>query len=441
MRRWSDTVDISRKETDMTIGSPPIPEAYARLDGARADPAFGPQRPRVLKIGSPDAGRVLVLTPGRGFAAPIYLQVARSLVRAVPDLQVWAVDRRQQELADLSGFALDLPEARTYYREGLHRRVDAALAPHAARWGLEVLVADLRAAVQEASAGGRRRVLLGGHSLGALTTLAYAAWDFDGQSGADGLDGLLIMDGGVFDAYAGAGISTGISLADARGMLAAVNSGQVFEDATSSVLGLGEPPESGAIWWQLAALHALRDPHGPAALARELPPVYATDRPLTNAGLLGRLLDTCVPNPGYAVRSGRLSEDGDWIDDGPTPLGRVAEALAGPERSAREWCSPLRAMLDYQAVIGFEEDEVTDFLGLPLRHTDSLRLPLYAFESGFAKGTVGQAAERLAKTRPLASLSLHSDFSMTHQDVLMAAPQSNTFLRTVVPFLTSVLDG
>ena len=43
--------------------------------------------------------------------------------------------------------------------------------------------------VRKARAGGRRKVILGGHSLGASTTVAYAAWDFNGRPGYKDLAG------------------------------------------------------------------------------------------------------------------------------------------------------------------------------------------------------------------------------------------------------------
>ena len=44
-------------------------------------------------------------------------------------------------------------------------------------WGLKLALEDLRAVVKRARRGGRK-VILGGHSLGASMAVAYAAWDF-----------------------------------------------------------------------------------------------------------------------------------------------------------------------------------------------------------------------------------------------------------------------
>ncbi|MFF4156661.1 alpha/beta hydrolase [Streptomyces sp. NPDC001678] len=409
-----------------------LPETY--------EPLPGDGGAHLLKIGPAASRRVLVLVPPRGYGAGVFLLVARDLVRAVPDLQVWAFDRRQRQLADLSGFAGDLAAARHYYLGGHHRTAGDS-TPRAAGWGLARLLEDVRIAVDEAAAGGRQ-VILGGHSLGGLTALCYAAWDFDGRPGAADLSALMVLDGGPYDAYEGAGIPTGISHESARAALEAIEHGAVFEEGMSAALGLGDAPEAGAIWWQLAARHALEDPHGPAALAHALPAPFALGRPLTNAGLFGLLVDTLAPQLGHAVQSGRLTDAGDWLDTGPSPLARVAEVYAGTaQRSAREWYSPARGMLDYHAAIGFTDSDIARSLGLRLRHTAQVDVPLYVFESQFARGTVGCAARKLEQNTRIPGLSLHSDFSMLHQDILLAKPERNSFLQSAIPFLASVTTG
>lgn len=415
----------------MTIRETAAPprEAYEALAGGRGM--------RLLKVGPDDARRVLVLVPPRGYGASVFLMVARDLVRALPGLQVWAVDRRQQELADLDGFAGGLAAARAYYLGNRYRTAGPGV-PGADRWGLAQLLEDLHLVVRQASAGGRQ-VVLGGHSIGGLTALAYAAWDFDGRPGAQDIDGLMIIDGGPYHAYEGAGIPTGITLEGARAALDAIGRGAVFEEGMSAALGLGDAPEEGAVLWQLAARHALEDPHGAAALRLAAAERFAGGRPLTNAGLFGLLVDTLVPQLGHASGSGRLTDTGDWLDTGPSPLARIAEIHAGDaQRSAREWYSPARTMLDYHAVIGFAPTEVTRFLGLRLWHTAEVGVPLYVFESSFAGGTVGEAAGKLVANTRIPSLSLHSDFSMLHQDILLAVPEKNSFLKTAIPYMDSV---
>ena len=93
--------------------------------------------------------------------------------------------------------------------------------------GLKLQLSDLRSVVRRAAAGGRR-VILGGHSAGASTAVAYAAWDFGGRPGYRDIDGLVLIDGGLLGSFRPAG------LARAR-ILPKLRRGKVFND----VLGLG----------------------------------------------------------------------------------------------------------------------------------------------------------------------------------------------------------
>ena len=65
----------------------------------------------------------------------------------------------------------------------------------ARQWGMRVEIEDLRRVVRAAERRGGR-VVVGGHSLGGSITTAYATWDFGGRPGAQGLSGLVYIDGG-----------------------------------------------------------------------------------------------------------------------------------------------------------------------------------------------------------------------------------------------------
>src|SRR3954452_1551956 len=117
-----------------------------------------------------------------------FTRTARELVKDVRGLQVWAVDRRSQRLEDTEVFADALagrvtPKAMFDYYAGWI--ADPSIQPHyqppdlaklrfAADWGLRVQLEDVKRVVDRARAGGRR-VLLGGHSLGASVAVAYAS--------------------------------------------------------------------------------------------------------------------------------------------------------------------------------------------------------------------------------------------------------------------------
>ena len=112
--------------------------------------------------------------------------------------------------------------------------------------------------------------MLGGHSLGASLTVAYASWDFNGRPGYKDLDGLVLMDGGLlgsFDAY---------DLAQAQQAIADLQTSSPFLD----LLGIGIP-EAAGLFAEIGGLYAERaptrlgyDPAGlSAAAGRVQPPV------------------------------------------------------------------------------------------------------------------------------------------------------------------------
>ena len=62
-------------------------------------------------------------------------------------------------------------------------------------WGMAVAVEDLHVVI-EAAKKVDGKVVLAGHSLGGTVVTAYATWDFAGKPGAEGLSGLVYIDGG-----------------------------------------------------------------------------------------------------------------------------------------------------------------------------------------------------------------------------------------------------
>lgn len=416
-----------------------LTESYEYVQGY---PTAGPaeaQRVGVFRTGRPDARRVLVLVGGREGGAGVFRHTARSLAAASADLEVWAVDRREQALADLSAFGGTPDEAAEYYLGGNYRKQDPAASAYAAQWGVEVLLEDLRRVVRAASDGGRREVVLGGVSVGATAVLLYAAWDFAGTPGYRDLAGLVVADGGVLNAYAGAGMEFDLPLEAAKGWLAAIESGAVFEDFTSVTVGLGDQPESAAVWFQLAAKYALSAPDAPSPLVERLPEeVRPAQRNLTNAALFGHLVHAERAHPSFSVTVGRPQESGEWKDEGPTSLATVAEAFAGPRPGAWIWYTLQRVMLDYVAAIGFTETEVTRHLGLRLSHTREIDVPLFAFQSGLTNGTTGEAAARVAANSRITEFTLRTDAGLTHQDLVYARFDENRFLQSLALFLDTL---
>lgn len=370
---------------------------------------------RVATFGPSDAGRVLVLVPGLGAGAGALTVLAQELVIRVPNLQVWTVDRRTDALEDTLGFATGEPgTVYRYYFEGLAfggRTFNPDLArttTEARGWGLAVSLADLRVVVQRARSGGRR-VLLGGHSLGAATALAYAAWDFGGRPGHRDLAGLVLVDGGQLGTF---GRPT---VPQARTALAALATTQPFEDR----LGIGVPWLFG-VFGQLAAMHALWAPGAPSALAASplVPDAYRPPGTPTNLDFLR-----------YALTQSGIDPDRCGIEN-------ALRLVGATEPNSFDWYFPTRLKIDLLGAASLGDDPVTRLLGLRLRHLATIDLPLYAFSTGDVPAARTGAQALLAQSRsPRADAVVEHDATMRHSDPLCAPLGRSPFLRTLVPWL------
>ncbi|MFF4008554.1 alpha/beta hydrolase [Streptomyces sp. NPDC001717] len=402
---------------------PSVREAYVSLRGADAPGPAAEDRIRVLKAGSPRARQVLVLEPGQFAAAGSLAPVARQLAARLPDTEVWAVDRREQNLADLDGFRLPPDRAAEHYLGGHYRSRSPQSAPYVGEWGLAVELADLRRVVLAARDGGRRQVVLGGHSWGGTIALAYAGWDFDGRPGHRDLSGLLLIDAGVHDAFAGEGITYRLTAEQADARRARIEGGEVFDEA----LNMGRT-ETYAILMQLAGGYATAAPDRPSELAAHLPawlrPPAGTG--VTNAGLVEWLYATHPMVPDISVNP-------DF-----TPPAALARALAAPEPALYQWYWPSRLTLDLEAADAFADTDVARRLGLRLRHTREIDVPLYSFQTGLTHGTVNASARWLVGQSRITSATYAENEAMTHLDPLFASPGRNAFVDTAVPFLAGL---
>jgi hypothetical protein len=421
--------------------APPPPAAfghwtphYATIDvphqpGPAADDKVG-----VLEVGNPAARQVLVLAPGWFGNAGDFREVATDLADRLPDTQVWAAGRREAALNDESGFAAGPAAAAGYYLGGQYRTQSPAQDSFVGDWGLAAQLSDLHQVVLAAGDHGRRQVVLGGHSWGASTALAYAGWDFDGRRGYRDLAGIVMIDGGLHDAFAGEGPSDvyRVTPAQAEAWLNQIKAGAVFDQSATLTPG---HPETLAVLIQLAAVHANTAPHAPSTLQQYLPTALRPPTQVTNAGLLGWLLDTHYLVPDLSVTSGHLTATGDWQDTGPTPISRVAATMASWAPAALEWYWPNRLTLDLEAVDPDTSTPTTRLLGLRLWHADQVDVPLYVFETGLTKGSVFSAAHWVVAHSRIDTVVYAQDQNMRHLDPLMAAPAGNTMLPTLVPFL------
>lgn len=424
-----------------------VPAAHAqKLDAIRGVDAPGPSRydrTTVLKFGPAKARRVLVLVPGTYGGAGNFRLVARDIVRRVPGLQVWAWDRRTNRLEDTSVFRRGDPtEAFDFYLNG--RAVGgrtfmpvsgARDAPYARRWGLRTSLEDLRRVVLRARRGGRRKVILGGHSLGGSTVMAYASWDFRGRPGYRDIRGLVLIDGAL-----GARANR-LTAAQAREGKRAIDEGDPFSD----LLGLGLPWAAG-VFAEVGGLYAVKTPDQPNPLAdypalpaQFKPPVRAT----SEAGF-GYAFDISTSPPALGllhVRAGRLADAGDprpWLDGENTPVQRLARVFATEPANGVEWYFPRRLPLDLQAAAALRPTAAGRVLGVRVRHARRVNVPLYAFGTDFSDGRVVAAARSFARRSRVPRATFAQARRFTHLDPLTARPGRNHFLRTVAPFLRRI---
>jgi hypothetical protein len=152
------------------------------------------------------ADTVVIIVPGIFGGAMSVDTLARQLVSALPNLEVWAVDRRANALEDLSVMQQSLKKrnpqtAYDYYVTNVGAESGFnPLPPEDVRfmvdWSLEVHLRDMHEIVKQAKTIAPR-VILGGHSLAASIVGYYAAFNFEDGSGYTHLDGLVLIDGAL----------------------------------------------------------------------------------------------------------------------------------------------------------------------------------------------------------------------------------------------------
>lgn len=428
----------------LALASPASADRVFTVDGA---PAPGPQRydrVRVIEQGPRGSRNVLVLAPGTSGGAAYFRPIARDLVARLPGWKVWSVDRRENLLEDHSVLgpvvARERPaaDAFRYYLESITdasitpRHAPVTDAPFVRRWGMGVAVRDLRNVIRAARRGGRT-VVLGGHSLGATIAIAYATWDFGGHAGARDLSGLVLIDGG----------SGGppIGRREARAQLEQVAAAPFLD-----LSGSGVP-------WILGVLNAvgstlaLQEPDAPALLGGWplLPTTLRPPVPATNAAGYGYAFDNDTAPDSLRLNRmhiGGLAASGDprpWADGELGTVARAAEMFSGIEAiDGTAWYHPRRLSVDGQAVGGGIANRAQRVLGVRATHGRDLALPIYAIETSLGAGRVLKGARALARRsrlprRMVTLVDRHTTYD--HIDPLSAVPETNAFLRTVIPFL------
>ena len=446
----SSSSSKSSDTTDTTSGGEPA-ERVVTVKGVTAPGPAKYNQFKVLQIGSKDAKNVLVLEPGTSAGAGFMRLGAQAIVKSMPDWQVWSVDRRENALEDhsvIDGYIEGKKTAQQSFDYYLGWLSDPTIQPHftapttaettyARDWGMNVAIGDLHQVIDQAKGLGGK-VVLGGHSLGGSIATAYATWDFNGKSGGDDLDGLVLIDGA-------SGPGAPISVDDANARKATLATSSPFID----LVGLGLPWSAG-VFNVLGSTAVLHDPDA-ASLAYNWPLFPAFLKPPvapTNRAQYGYALDTKTGAPSLKLvqmHIGELAPSGDprgWKNDGITPVERAAATFAGIKgMDGTSWYHPAKLSLDSAAVNGGIENPAGAVLDVHATHGKELKMPIYAFATTLGNQRVLDAASALAKQAglPAKDLTLVDRISTyAHCDPLAATPSQNDFLKTVEPFLGKI---
>jgi hypothetical protein len=173
------------------------------------------------------------------------------------------------------------------------------------------------------------------------------------------------------------------------------------------------------------------------------------DVPTTNEGALGFAFDNDTSPKALSliqVRAGQLAASGDprgWQNGEVTPIQNVAKGFAGNQYGTNsvDWYYPSRLNVDSGGASSLNRNSpAAKVLGLRVWHIKDVNIPYYAFQtslSGSRDGVVNGAKNFAARSKvPKGGLVIvDAKTTTSHLDPLLAAPATNDFLKTVIPFL------
>ncbi|MCB0859498.1 MAG: alpha/beta fold hydrolase [Solirubrobacterales bacterium] len=406
---------------------------------------------KVVKQGPKKAKKILLLEPGTSAGATNFRPLTNSLIKQLKGWQVWSIERRENLLEDHSMLEKYLKDQATnqemldYYLGWI---INSSIQPHfqgktteeteyAKKWGLSMVVHDIRKVVKIARKGGRK-VVLGGHSLGGSIVTAYATWNFNGKPGAKGLSGLVFIDG------AGAREPADLpTAADAQERLDALN-----EPSASPFIQLVPPlPWAAGVFNAMGSLAALKDPNSRSLVG---------DFPLLPADLKPPVSSTNLAQYAYAVDADTGPENlqlvqshiGDLAPSGD-PRGWVNGQLGTAQRAAQvfteidgmdgtSWYHPLRLSIDAGAINNGIANPAQKVFGIKTTMGKRVHLPMYSFDTSLGDGRVKKATEALAAQSKVPKKWVRTVVrkkTYAHIDPLSALPAKNDFIKTLVPFL------
>ncbi len=457
------------------LGAPSGAMASSTLKTTWMKGATAPNTPKkfdkvgVIKIGNKKAPNVLVIEPGTSGGGAYFTPLAKWLNELAPEWQVWAVERRenllenQKELDKFKGGKVKGSEFFKYYlgeygkgTKGTFKAVTLteAVKDGGREWGMAVAVEDLHAVIEAAKKvsgklGGK--LVLAGHSLGGSVVTAYATWDFGGKPGAEGLSGLVYIDGGSGPTPISA------EAAESKVHVLSENSPWLaFGGIPSPLLGLFSMTGS--------ALSDLEPNTESTEQTFSLLPenlhTHNSKGELvksTNESAFGYAVNVGTSPPNLAaaqVHAGAgLVEQGPgepyaWDGTGAlTPIERYAEMLAGvgvKGADGSEWYFPERLTIDTGAVGNGINNPAQAVLGEHAVHGTELPTSLHILAINseldkFAGGgfTTLNFAQELAEQShiPMGQVTLiNEEETYAHNDPNGAYP-TNAFVEALVPFL------
>jgi pimeloyl-ACP methyl ester carboxylesterase len=409
------------------------------------------------EYGPSTARTILILIPGSPGSQGNFAMLAPWLVDRVPGLAVWAVDRRSNALEDISVFKRnDAMTSLNYYLLGepvggsTFNPITGADAPYIRKWGAAVAMNDLRRVVLAARRGGRK-VILGGHSTGAVTVPAYAAWDFNGRPGYKDLSGMLQIDGAEFGAFSRYLKGTAyyppyFTSREAERGLAMHGKQSEFGIAGGE---LPVPLWTIGVLPEVACQFALEDPEGTSVLQSVIPEglrelVGLPSEAITNQAFFG-VYTTNGLAAAFQMRTGTLAATGSprrWINGPYSSVPTVCKTFTQEPGNGFEWYYPARLDVDlFQGMPTLGPTGATRYLGLRPYHLKSVDIPLYAFQTAISQGGVLRGTKAFIRRSRVKSHWLYQDPRMGHFDPLEDFPARNRFIQTVVPWLRDLVAG
>ena len=408
----------------------------------------------VLKTGDPKAKNVLILNPGTSASAAYFEPLAKTIVKRLPDWQVWSVERRENYLEDQSELNLlkqgkvSANDLFNYYLGYIgnasithhYTPVPDSAVPYARDWGMNTEINDLRVVVKAAARKGRN-VVMGGHSLGGSITTAYATWDFNGRPGGRDLSGLVLIDGS-----SGPPVSADQAQASLNGLQTS-SPWLAFGGIQAPLAGLfgmvgsasaKAAPNSLSVFagWPLLPSN-LQPPPG-VNPTNEAGFGYSTDVKTSPSSLLAA-----------QVHSGQLAASGDprgWDRAGNiTPIQRWASMFSGwglQNLDGTAWYHPKRLTIDSGAVGNGLPNPAQAVLDVHSTDATKLRksLRIYAFAAALGNSRVIQGAQALAAEARIPSRNVklvNRAATYAHNDPSAAEPKVNAFLKRLIPFLNT----